>query len=271
MSAQTRKSGRPKVAVLSRDLILNTALELLDERGEQGTGMREIARELGVRPSALYNHVSGQDDIVAGIRELVSDRIDVEGFANLDWPDAVREWARSYRIAFANHPPTIAVLATRKLVPDSRTSHMYEAVCAGLMRAGWPEDMVLSVIVSIECFVLGSALDHVAPDDMLDPGEGGGTPHFAAAYAARAAKTTLAVSLPAALPPAGTEIETDTEPVIETEPEIATASTSSSSRDRSIRPADLAFDLGLEAMITGLTATFLQLNMTTQPKVNTDE
>ena len=84
---EARKSGRPRVAVLSRDLILETALKLLDERGEQGAGIRDIARALEVRPSALYNHISGQDDIIAGIRELVSDRTGaLSPFGELSFP-----------------------------------------------------------------------------------------------------------------------------------------------------------------------------------------
>ncbi|MBO1901704.1 TetR/AcrR family transcriptional regulator C-terminal domain-containing protein [Leucobacter weissii] len=184
--AATRGSGRPRQAVLDRELILRTALRLLDERGEQGAGIRDIARELGVRPSALYNHVAGQDDIIAGLRELVSDRIDVDGFGSLPWDAAVRLWARSYRRAFAAHPPTIALLAVRPLVPGSRTGRMYDAVCAGFLAAGWPEERVLTVVVALESFILGSALDQVAPDDMLDPGDGDDLQHFRAAYAARA-------------------------------------------------------------------------------------
>lgn len=219
MPMEARKSGRPRVAVLSRDLILETALKLLDERGEQGAGIRDIARALEVRPSALYNHISGQDDIIAGIRELVSDRIDVSGFGTLSWDDAVRRWAWSYRSAFSAHPPTIAIMVVTPLASRSRTSQMYEVVCKGLIEAGWPERMVLSLIVSLECFILGAALDHVAPDNMMDPGEDETAPSFVAAYTARAS------GLPSA----------------------------------EARPTDTMFEMGLEAMLAGLTVTFQQL------------
>lgn len=217
MPAQARKSGRPRVAVLSRDLILETALKLLDKNGEHGAGIREIARALDVRPSALYNHVSGQDDIIAGIRELVSDRIDTSGFDTLEWDDAVRQWARSYRLAFAAHPPTIGMLAVAQLKPKSRTSKMYDAVCSGLINAGWPEAQVLNVIVALECFILGAALDHVAPDDMLNPGEDEESTAFVGAYQARVEACT------------------------------------------DIRPTDAVFELGLEAMLAGLTTTYQSL------------
>ena len=186
MASATRGTGRPRQAVLTRDLIMRTALRLLDERGEQGAGIRDIARELGVRPSALYNHIGGQEDLTSGIRELVSDRIDVSGFGEMPWEDAVKRWAWSYRRAFAAHPPTIAILAVRPLVPRSRTSRMYDAVCRGFIDAGWPEHEALTAIVALECFILGGALDDTAPDDMLDPGDDDENPAFRTAYAARA-------------------------------------------------------------------------------------
>ncbi|WP_201023667.1 TetR/AcrR family transcriptional regulator [Leucobacter sp. G161] len=211
-----RRSGRPTTAVLTRGLILETALRLLDERGESGASLREIARELGVRPSALYNHIQGQDDLISGIRELVSDRIDVSGFAELSWDAALERWARSYRNAFAAHPPTIALLGVLPIATGTRTSQMYEVVCSGLMAAGWPEEEVLVTVVAVESLILGAALDHTAPDNMLDPGDDPEAPTFRAVYAAARAGAGEA------------------------------------------RPTDIAFDIGLNAMLVGLRARHLE-------------
>lgn len=59
---------------------------------------------------------------------------------------------------------------------------MYEAVFAGLIEAGWPASEVLSTVVGVECLILGAALDHSAPDDMLDPGDDPNSPTFRAVY-----------------------------------------------------------------------------------------
>ena len=211
-----RRAGRPKQRVLSRRLILETGLRLIDAHGVDGAGMRAIAKELGVRPSSLYNHVAGQNELIAGVRDLVSERIPTEPFATLPWDAALEEWSLGYRLAFASHPPTIALLAVQPLAPDSVTSHMYDTVAAALVRAGWPESRALSVIVALECFILGSALDLAADDDMLDPGDRPDVPAFTGVFRARSA----------ALHGTG------------------------------IRPADDAFAIGLRAMLAGLRAEF---------------
>lgn len=183
--AQRRRAGRPRGRVLSRQLILETGLRMIDERGESGAGMRAIAHELGVRPSSLYNHVANRGDLIAGVRELISDRIDVACFDELSWDLALERWADSYRAAFAAHAPTIALMAITPLEEGSRTSVMYDAVVSGLVRAGWPEERVLSIVVSIESFLLGSALDAAADPDMLDPRSSGRVPAFESAFRAR--------------------------------------------------------------------------------------
>lgn len=232
--AKRRGSGRPRTTVLTRELILSTALRLLDERGEDGAGMRDIARELGVRPSALYNHISGQDDLIAGIRELVSDRIDVSGFGVLPWDAAVAQWARSYRDAFARHPPTIALLAVRPLAGATRTNEMYDAVCAGLVDAGWPESEVLTVVVALENFILGAALDHTAPDDMFDLSE--------------EVAGEMSADEPSAAEPAASEARDF--------PHFTSAYESRAAALNGSRPTDLAFELGLEALLVGLRSRY---------------
>lgn len=218
----TRRAGRPKQRVLSRRLILETGLALIDAHGVDGAGMRAIAKELGVRPSSLYNHVAGQTELIAGVRDLVSERIPTEPFAVLPWDEALEAWALGYRLAFASHPPTIALLATQTLAPDSATAHMYDTVIHALVAAGWPEARVLSVIVAFECFILGAALDLAADNDMLDPGARSDVPHFTGAFRAR--RGALAAE--------------------------------------GISNADDAFDIGLRAMLAGLRAEYATLPTT---------
>ncbi len=101
--------------------------------------MAQLARRLGVGTSALYNHVAGKEEVLARVRELVSDRIDTAVFDRAPFFDALLIWARSYRDAFARHPATIAVFATTALSGAARTTEMYERVVLAFLAAGWPD------------------------------------------------------------------------------------------------------------------------------------
>ncbi|WP_286166897.1 TetR/AcrR family transcriptional regulator C-terminal domain-containing protein [Arthrobacter sp. AQ5-05] len=169
--SEIRRAGRPRKSVLDREKILGAALELLNSVGPERFSMAALAGELGVKPPALYHYVKNKQALLVGMREVVSDSIDVSGFGVLPWREAVGRWARSYRDAFAAHPNAIALLATEPIAGAARTLAMYECVVQGFLAAGWEPGRVMSDIVALESFILGSALDMVAPDDMFDPGE----------------------------------------------------------------------------------------------------
>jgi AcrR family transcriptional regulator len=60
--------------VSRRDEILAVAEGLLEREGPAALTMRRLAAELGMKAPSLYKHVSGRDDIEAGLqaRALVS-------------------------------------------------------------------------------------------------------------------------------------------------------------------------------------------------------
>ncbi|WP_442918821.1 TetR/AcrR family transcriptional regulator [Leucobacter sp. USHLN153] len=177
----SRRVGRPSEGVLTRERIVETALDLLDEHGE-AFGMRDLARELGVRPSALYNHVENKEDVFRGIRELIAGRVSTRELDAEPWDSALAAWARSYRAAFAAHPPTIALLAVMPFDPSSRVFAVYERIVSLLVAEGWRRADALNILVALESFILGSALDAAAAPDMMDARERDDVPNFTAAY-----------------------------------------------------------------------------------------
>ncbi|MFD5601172.1 TetR/AcrR family transcriptional regulator [Leucobacter sp. NPDC058333] len=176
-----RRVGRPSEQVLSRVRIVETALDLLDEHGE-GFGMRDLARELGVRPSALYNHVANKEDVFRGIREVIAGRISQAELEREPWDAALAAWARSYRDAFAAHPPTIALLAVMPFDSESDVFPSYDRIVGLLVTEGWEHAEALNILVAFESFILGSALDAAAAPDMLHAGDRDDVPEFTAAY-----------------------------------------------------------------------------------------
>jgi AcrR family transcriptional regulator len=97
---------------LSRDRILHAAVALADHGGVDAASMRRIAQQLGVVPMALYKHVSGKEDLLDGMIDIVVGEIDPV-LSDEDWKTAVRERILSARRALLRHPWASRVIESR--------------------------------------------------------------------------------------------------------------------------------------------------------------
>lgn len=148
---------------------MGTALALVDEEGADALSTTRIAARLGVKGPALYNHVSGRDEIIDGMRDLIVAEMDLAPGIR-PWTAALDSWARSYRAAFAAHPRVVPLLVGRP-VRSVAALQAYAEAFAVLREAGWPEEHLLPIVRCVEYYLIGSALDLAAPDHVLPPGE----------------------------------------------------------------------------------------------------
>lgn len=156
------------MALTSRQIAV-AALDLAETRGSDALTMRSLAAKLNRRPSSLYNHIDGRDDLIERMRALIVEEIDTGSFASEPWDSALISWTQSYLAAFATRPNCIRLLATTP-VTDPSTLHMYEIVLEALGRGGWPDGEAIAVVRTVEAHVLGSALDLIAPSALVAPG-----------------------------------------------------------------------------------------------------
>ena len=190
----TRRAGRPRKAVLTRERITANALELVSDGGYESLTMQRLAKSLGVSPSALYNHVDSKHDLMQWIQELVMTDIDTTIFDTEPLTEALMQWATSYRNVFARHIPLIPIIAVLPVSDSPRTLSMYERVAEALKDYGLAENEIIPTIVALESFIFGSAMDTAAPHDIFDTTNHQDlTPHFTQAVAAQR-KTQLNTS-----------------------------------------------------------------------------
>lgn len=161
--------GRPPRRLVTREAIMRAALALVDEHGADALSVNRVAAALGVKGPSLYNHISGRDEVVDGIRELIVGEMALDPSIT-PWTAAVDGWARSYRAAFAAHPRAVPLLAARP-VRSRAALHAYADAFTVLRRAGWPEDRLLPLVHAVEYFLLGSVLVLDDPPDCPVPGE----------------------------------------------------------------------------------------------------
>lgn len=158
---------------LNRERLVTAALDLVDDEGAEALSMRTLASRVDRQVSSLYNHVSGRTELIEHMRARIVADIDVTPFAehpasvgSTPWYEALESWACSYLRAFAAHPNLIRLLATTS-IRDLSTYEMYNVVIAGLRRGGWPEGSTVAVMRTVEAHVLGTALDVVAPSELI--------------------------------------------------------------------------------------------------------
>jgi AcrR family transcriptional regulator len=97
---------------LTRDRVLRAAVALADHGGVEALSMRNLARELGVVPMALYKHVANKDELLDGMIDVVVGEIDPP-LAGAEWKTSVRERILSARRALLRHPWASRVIESR--------------------------------------------------------------------------------------------------------------------------------------------------------------
>ena len=143
---------------LSRDDIALTALDILDTEGLSALTMRHLAARLGVRAASLYNHVSGYDEIIDLIQDLVNQEIDLDTLRAAEFADGLMGFARSYRDAFLRHPHALPHLVRRQMASPNAL-RTFDALAGFLARHGVPEADVFVTMGMIDGAILGASLD----------------------------------------------------------------------------------------------------------------
>ena len=84
---------------LSRDLVLETAISLVDHEGLGALSMRRLGQELGVEAMSLYHHVANKEALLDGMVDAVVGELNAEvgagggAEAERDWAAALRAWS----------------------------------------------------------------------------------------------------------------------------------------------------------------------------------
>ncbi|WJY69090.1 TetR/AcrR family transcriptional regulator [Corynebacterium auris] len=138
MSPQ-RSRGRPTKAIVTCDKITKAALDIAAQQGYAKLTMSAVARALGVSPSALYNHVSGKEELLFIVEDAVMAQVDTAALeaclaGKIEPAEALTAWGVSYRDVLSRHCALIAHLGTMPTFGARGTVEMYELVVAVVRR-----------------------------------------------------------------------------------------------------------------------------------------
>ncbi len=150
---------------ITRELVLATALEIIDRDGVDALSMRRLGAALDRDPMILYRHAPGKAALIDGVVEAVLAQLSVDP-ADPDWAAQLRTVAHGYRALALAHPNVVPLLVTRPLATPLAlrphgTLRPLEDILALLTRAGFSGPDALHVYRAFFGFLNGHLLNEL--------------------------------------------------------------------------------------------------------------
>lgn len=151
---------------LDRTMIVQAALRYIDDHGAQGLTMRALATDIGVGPMALYRYVSGREDLLEAVVELLlhdlEDGLDSE-LSHRGWQAYLQTLAHAVRRIALEHPSAFPLVATRHpatpwLRPPLRSLDVVEDFLTTLHQYGFSDEQIVDTYRAFSSFLLGQLL-----------------------------------------------------------------------------------------------------------------
>jgi AcrR family transcriptional regulator len=150
---------------LDRDTIVHAALGFIDRHGTQGLTMRGLGQDLGVEAMALYRYVTGREDLMEAVVNMLLEGIDQDSDEQLSesWQGYLQTLAHAVRRIAVDHPAAFPLVATRHpaapwLRPPLRSLELVDAFLSTLSHHGFTDEQVVDAYRSFTSFLLGQLL-----------------------------------------------------------------------------------------------------------------
>ncbi|MFI1163020.1 TetR/AcrR family transcriptional regulator [Streptomyces sp. NPDC020801] len=146
---------------LTREQIVQAAVELLDAEGLEGFNMRALGKRLGSAATAVYWHVGSKDNLIALAADQAWSEIALPGLAATGWRTAATAMADGLHAMLTRHPWLVQAFGSflmfgpGKARYDDHTLAVYEA-------AGFTGTLADQAAATVFTFVLGNALGPAA-------------------------------------------------------------------------------------------------------------
>ena len=151
--------GQGERAGLSRGLILDAAVALVDSDGLDGLTMRKLGAALGVEAMTLYHYVPNKAALLDGLVEWVLQHSATASVLadGQSWDRLLRRYAETLRTTLLGHPGVLPLLFSRPAVTP-QTLNAVENGLRVLTDAGFALPRALDMINVLSIFVVGHAM-----------------------------------------------------------------------------------------------------------------
>ena len=152
-SALTRRqTPRP----LNRELILDGAIDLIEQEGPGALSMRRLGSKLGVEGMAIYHHFDSRDELLSAIGDRLLEPLHTLELGD-DWREACRRFATTLRDIAVAQPATFQLLGLQPL--DTPASlRPVERLVSVLVAQGFGPPQALAIYRATVSYARGYAL-----------------------------------------------------------------------------------------------------------------
>lgn len=146
---------------LTRQRILQAALDYVDTHGLAALSMHKLGTELGVKGMSLYSHVDSKDALLDGVVEAIWSELIPPADVSAGWQDTLRAAARSIRATLRRHPQAAPLLAGRAVMPRAALEAVAgyrDQLCAD----GLDPQQAIEALRVVLVYALGYSLTEIA-------------------------------------------------------------------------------------------------------------
>ena len=152
MPTRTRHTGRREDA-LSRERIVDAAIELLDVAGEGGLTFRALAAHLKTGPGAIYWHVANKSELLIAATDAVLSHVMPADVADGTPEDEIRAVALGVFDAIDVHPWVGRQLSIAPAEPA--TLRIFERIGRQIRALGVPDSAQFTAASAVLNYILG--------------------------------------------------------------------------------------------------------------------
>ncbi|WP_315707238.1 MULTISPECIES: TetR/AcrR family transcriptional regulator [unclassified Bradyrhizobium] len=151
--APRKSKPQPDQPGLTREAIVAAAIKLIDATELESFSMRNLAKELGVYPTAIYWHIPSRNAVIA---EVISEVL--RGIAPalpLDWKTWLKSLFWNYREAIRQHPNVAPLIGVQLVSNASVDLDMIERILTVLTQAGCPPERLRAAYNAVIAAMVG--------------------------------------------------------------------------------------------------------------------
>jgi len=143
---------------ISQTDIVETAFEILEQKGFAAVSIRGVAAALGLTPTAMYTYFPSKNALLRAMVEQVLAGLDLEGAADadVDWRDRVLALAVDLRSRLAAHAGAM-LLVTSGPLDGPHARRLTETLIAGFTSERMPLADAARAADAVRAYVLGAA------------------------------------------------------------------------------------------------------------------